>query len=155
MSAAEELCAQLSSARQRFLSSAASISEAVARRRPDDDEWSVIEVLAHMIDVDDYYLGQALLLRDQPRPAFNYFDDDTWKRRHPSPDGFELADVLRRLDASHKRVLTAASALTEEELARRGIHPRRIPYTVRDVLLRLPAHDDNHRRQIEDIRSRI
>jgi hypothetical protein len=107
-----------------------------------------------MIDVDDFYLGQALLLRDLPGAAFSYFDDEGWKVVHPSPDGFEFDDVLRRLDASHQRVLDATMQFSDEELTRPGVHPRGIPYTMRDVLLRFPAHDENHRRQIAAIRGR-
>jgi uncharacterized damage-inducible protein DinB len=155
MSAAADVCAQIASARQRFLESVNGISNDDARLRPGPDEWSVIEVLAHMIDVDDFYLEQALLLRDAPGSLFSYFDDDAWKRIHPSPGEFELSDVLKRLVASHARVLEAAGALSEEELARPGKHPRAIPYTVKDVLLRFPAHDNNHRRQIAEIRARL
>ena len=155
MAAAEDLCAELSSARRRFLEASHGLSDANSHRRPTGDQWSVIEVLAHMIDVDDYYLGQALLLRDRPGAAFSYFDDEAWKRLYPLPDGFEPDDVLHRLDASHRRVLAAASALTDEELARPGVHPRGIPYTVHDVLLRFVAHDENHQRQVEEIRRRL
>jgi len=108
-----------------------------------------------MVDVDDFYLGQALLLREQPGVRFSHFDDSAWKRAHPLPDEFELTDVLARLAASHERVLAAAAALTDEELARPGVHPRDIPYTVRHVLLRFPPHDENHRQQIEAIRSHL
>jgi uncharacterized damage-inducible protein DinB len=146
---------QIRSARQRFLESAAGVSEVDAKRRPAPGEWSIIEVIAHMIDVDDYYLGQALLLRGQPGAAFNYFDDEAWKRAHPGPDEFVLADLLRDLAASHQRVLDGAEELSDEELTRPGIHPRGIPYTVRDVLLRFPAHDDNHTQQIAGIRATL
>jgi hypothetical protein len=39
-----------------------------------------------MVDVDDYYLGQALLLRDRPGSDFSYFDDEAWKAAHPGPE---------------------------------------------------------------------
>ncbi|MGE0057589.1 MAG: DinB family protein [Dehalococcoidia bacterium] len=155
MSTSEGLCAQLSTARQRFLASVRDLSDAHSRIRPAGNEWSILEVLAHMIDVDDFYLGQAQLLRKQPGATFNYFDDDAWKRAHPLPNGFELEDVLMRLDASHQRVLIGARSMTDEELTRPGVHPRAIPYTVRDVFLRFPAHDQNHQRQIDEIRAQL
>ena len=61
--------------------------------------------------------------------------------------------TLKRVDASHLRVLDMAAAATDEELGRHGRHPRGIPYTVRDVLLRHLAHDLAHFEQIEAIRT--
>ena len=155
MATADKVCAQIASARQRILGSVRGLSEKQSKLRPADGGWSAIEVLAHMIDVDDYYLGQAMLLRDQPNAVFNYFDDDAWKAAHPAPDEFALRDVLDQLTASHQRVLEATFRLTKKELGRPGLQPRGIPYTVADVFLRLPTHDDNHRQQLDEILARL
>ena len=146
---------QLKSTRARFLEAVQDVSDAEAKQRPAGDEWSIIEVLAHMIDVDDYYLGQASQVRDQPGAAFTYFDDAAWKLAHPSPEEFELKVVLQELNASHQRVLAGAAALTSEDLRHLVVHPRGIPYTARDILLRFSPHDDNHRKQIIVLRKAL
>ena len=125
MNQSAQMLTALAEARRQFLQTVAGISESDARRRPDDAEWSVIEVLAHMIDVDDCYLGQALAICHMPGIAFTHFDDDAWKRTHPGPDEFDLADVLARLARSHQRILESAAMLTEAELSTPCVHPRR------------------------------
>jgi uncharacterized damage-inducible protein DinB len=147
-----ELLTAIRDSRTRLLKSIEGMDEEATKQRPAAEEWSVIEVLAHMAAVDDSYLGQALAARESPGIVFKYFNDDGWKAAHPGPDDFALPRVLSDLRASHQRVIAEASALTAEELAHPCIHPRGIPYTVRDILARLPAHDANHQRQIEDLR---
>jgi uncharacterized damage-inducible protein DinB len=148
----EELVRAIQDSRIGFLDSIEGLDEEATRRRPDPNEWSIIEVLAHMVAVDESYLGQAVSVTQSPGTAFTYFDDDAWKMAHPGPDEFVLSQVLAELSASHQRVLATAAALNEDELAIVCIHPRGIPYTVRDILARLPTHDQNHQRQIEQLR---
>ncbi|HLF79073.1 MAG TPA: DinB family protein [Dehalococcoidia bacterium] len=144
----QDIVETLRMARARLLSRVAGLSQAEVTRRPTEDEWSIIEVLAHMIDVDRFYLGEAIAMRDGQDHLLAYFDDDRWKREHPDVRGTLLEDVIRGMQASHAEVLRAAAAMSEEELGRRGRHPRGLPYTVGDVLLRFPAHDENHEQQI-------
>ncbi|HLF78954.1 MAG TPA: DinB family protein, partial [Dehalococcoidia bacterium] len=104
-----------------------------------------------MIDVDRFYLGEAIAMRDQDDHLFTYFDDEQWKRDHPDVRLTSLADVLLAMQISHAQVLKVLAAMSEVALSRPGRHPRGIPYAVRDVFLRLPAHDQNHELQIEAI----
>ena len=108
-----------------------------------------------MIDVDHFYLGQALLMKDQENHRFAHFDDDNWKSQHPDIPTASLEEIIALLENSQATVLETLSTLTEVELARPGQHPRGIPYTVRDVFLRLPPHDENHREQILAILARL
>jgi hypothetical protein len=127
----------------------------VLRSRPADDEWSIIEVLAHLIDVDAHWLGQALAIRDDPEHTFVHFDDERWKSEHPNVWEQPIEDVEMKLNDSHARVIGSLSRMTDDELERLGKHPRGIPYKVRDVFSRYPAHDLNHAEQIKSIRGRV
>jgi uncharacterized damage-inducible protein DinB len=144
----EDLTESLRAARRRLLTLVEGLTQDEALRRPSRDEWSIIEILAHLIEVDRFYLSQALAMRDGPDHLLSYFDDEAWKRQHSGIGTTPLAEVIAGMQRSHTEVLQAVTAMSEEELSRPGRHPRGIPYTVRDVMLRLPAHDENHEQQI-------
>jgi uncharacterized damage-inducible protein DinB len=147
----QELSAALRQSRAALLAPVRGMSQDAAVQRPTDDEWSVIEVLAHMVDVDYYYLGEALAMRDSAGHAFCYFDDDAWKRTHPEVRRLPLERVLAALDISHQTVLAMLAASNEEQLSTPGTHPRGIDYTARDVFYRLVPHDETHEQQIRQI----
>jgi uncharacterized damage-inducible protein DinB len=145
------LVQELVTAREELLRKAAGLSEESLRARPANGEWSVIEVLAHLADVDRHWLGQAVAIRDGPTHLFVHFNDSRWKAEHPDARDRPLAQVVGALKRSFREVVDARAGLSDEELARAGRHPRGAPYRVRDVFLRYPVHDRNHARQIKGI----
>jgi uncharacterized damage-inducible protein DinB len=151
----QELVSTLRASREAFLTEALQVPVDLVTRRPTLDEWAVLEVVAHMTDVDYHWLEQALSMRDKPDHLFVPFDDGLWKANHPSILDTPWHEVIRAIEASHEKVLTSLIRMTDEELTRPGRHPRGIPYTVKDVFLRYPAHDENHTGQIREILRRI
>jgi uncharacterized damage-inducible protein DinB len=152
---AAELIERIRDGRGRLLEETLGLSDETLRTRPDAEEWSVIEVLAHLPDVDQHWLAQALAIRDHPEHLFVHFDDDRWKREHPDVRSAPLSSVLQAMQAAHDTVLATLAQLDSADLERTARHPRGIPYTVLDVFLRYPVHDENHANQIAGIRSRL
>jgi uncharacterized damage-inducible protein DinB len=149
------LADRLRDARADLLRQLDGLSPALLRQRPGDDTWSIIEVLAHLADVDYHWLGQAEAIRRDPSHLFLYFDDEQWKRDHPDVRFVPVPEVMHRLEQSHATVVHTLAGLTSAELQRAGRHPRGEPYTVREVFLRYPAHDQNHAAQIRAIRRQL
>jgi uncharacterized damage-inducible protein DinB len=141
--------------RGRLVEQIGGLADEALRTRPDAEEWSIVEVLAHLPDVDHHWLAQALAIPDDPEHLFVHFDDDRWKRDHPDVRGEPVDAVLQAMHVAHDIVLTSLTQLSDADLQRTARHPRGIPYTVRDVFLRYPVHDDNHAEQIAGIRSRL
>jgi uncharacterized damage-inducible protein DinB len=141
--------------RGRLLEQTRGLSDGALRTRPDAEEWSIVEVLAHLPDVDQHWLAQALAIRDNPEHLFVHFDDDRWKREHLDVRSAPLPAVLQAMQSAHDTVLATLAQLDADDLDRTARHPRDIPYTVRDVFLRYPAHDENHANQIAGIRQRL
>jgi hypothetical protein len=123
--------------------------------RPADGEWSVLEVLAHLIDCDYHYAAEAIAMRDGPNHMLVHFDDDAWKADNPGIRATPLAEILASLAASHEHVLSLLASMSDADLDLPGLHPRGIPYSVRNVFLRWPQHEENHTRQIEQILAAI
>jgi uncharacterized damage-inducible protein DinB len=149
------LALALERSREAFMKAALDVPAYLRTKRPGTEEWSVLEVVAHMADVDDHWLKQALLIRNDPDHLFVPFDDARWKADHPSILDTPWLNMIRTVEASHHAVLAALSRMTDGELAGPGRHPRGIPYTVRDVFLRYPTHDENHTRQVREILKQI
>ena len=115
----------LQSARSDLLAACQDVSASDARRRPANGGWAVIELLAHLPDVDSYYLSEARNLRDVPGHAFVYFDEDAWTRDNPDAIDRDPRSVKVSMAAAHADVVRWARALSPEELDRAGGHPRR------------------------------
>lgn len=150
-----DLTERIRAGRKHLLDQISGLADEALGRRPEEGEWSVVEVLAHLPDVDRHWLEQALLIRDNPDHIFVHFDDERWKRNHPAVRQIPLDVILRAMQGTHEAVLETLLRMTESDLARTARHPRGIPYTVRDVFLRYPAHDRNHAEQITAIRRRL
>jgi hypothetical protein len=151
----EELIEALRLSRQVLLQAASGVTAKQAILRPSDGEWSVLEVLAHLVNVDYHWATQALAMRDNPSHMFVGFNDTIWKQEHADICKTPLVDVFALLAESHEAVLYHLASMSEEDLDGAGRHPRGIPYTVRDVFLRYPPHDENHTRQIAEILASI
>ena len=150
-----QLASAIRAARARLLAACAGLTDEAQRLRPSEDEWSIIEVVAHLADVDLHWLGQALAIRDNAQHVFVHFDDEHWKAEHPDVRQQPIDQILESTRAAHETVLRTLSDLSDADLRRSAKHPRGMPYTVGDVFLRYPRHDDHHVEQIAAIRARI
>src|SRR5664279_4137001 len=113
-------------------------------KRPSEDEWSVLEILAHLVDVDYHYLAQAQGLHRGPDYTFVGFDEARWKTEHANVRQEPFAKLLGELETSHKTVLEALSRISDAELRRTGKRPDGSPLMVREVFDRMLLHDENH-----------
>jgi uncharacterized damage-inducible protein DinB len=148
-----ELIEKLTRSREDLLQRAAGLPDDALRRRPRDEQWSVLEVLAHLPAVDEHWLAQAMAIRADPTYVFVPFDDERWKQEHAGVRELPAALVLTQVEDAHASVLRALAALPAGDLGRAGRHPRGVPYTVRDVFLRYIPHDQSHAEQIDAIRA--
>src|SRR3954452_10351565 len=78
----QDLSKRMRASRRALIAAAEGVPAARLVARPSDDAWSVVEVLAHLIDVDYHYLSQAVAIRDGKDHLFVGFDDARWKAEH-------------------------------------------------------------------------
>jgi uncharacterized damage-inducible protein DinB len=142
----------LRNARSELLAACQDVSDADLRRRPPKDDWAIIELLAHLPDVDRYYLSQARALRDVPGHTFVYFDDEAWQRDNADAIERDANTVKLAMAAAHDEVVRWTRSLTPEELDRKGGHPRRASISVREMIQRIANHDRTHTEQVKEIR---
>lgn len=155
MTCAFHLVDDLRNARSELLVACQDVSDGDLHRRPSGSDWAIIEVLAHLPDVDRYYLSQARLLRDVPGHTFVYFDEEAWAREHADAIERDTRAVKLAMAAAHEEVVRWTGSLTPEELDRAGGHPRRGSVTVREMVQRIADHDRRHAQQAVETRRRL
>ena len=159
MTCAFHLVDDLRNARSELLTTCQDVSEADLRRRPAPRQakpveagWAIIELLAHLPDVDRYYLSQAQQIRDVPGHTFVYFDEEAWGRDNDDAIERDVRTVKLSMSAAHGEVVRWTRSLTPEELDRTGGHPKRDSISVREMLQRIANHDRTHTAQVRAIR---
>jgi uncharacterized damage-inducible protein DinB len=137
-----EFCERLRAAEARFLT---------ARPRP--GQWSVIEIVRHLVFTEELYLDRWILANDEPwsevglLPAFLARDPE-YARVGSAPTG-DLESVLEAWAAVHQRTQAFIAQVTAEQLRR---VTREVDFgqgTVGHILRGLAQHDLAHIRQAE------
>ncbi|HEU4325010.1 MAG TPA: DinB family protein [Roseiflexaceae bacterium] len=130
---------------ERWMALAARVPGDLMERRPAPQEWSPVECLLHMLDVEVLY-GQRVeaLLEGRDIPAFDPHAGGTQNVAGLSP--VELAVVFSDLRQVTMELL---GRLTTADLARQATHAELGPVLLEQLLYTWAAHDLNHTVQAE------
>ena len=111
--------------------------------RPAPNEWSAIECLQHMVDVerDSFPVRIKALLAQQPFAAFNPEDQPP----KPAPT-VALADEFNQL---RQETLVLFNQITETDLDNQSLHGEYGMVTMRQFVHHMAGHDLNHLVQAE------
>jgi DinB superfamily len=118
------------------------------RERPAEGEWSVLEVLGHIVDGEVASGARMRWVLAEDEPPLPGYDQERWveRLRHNEDDPAELLQLLRVLRRSNLLLWERASP---EERGRVGIHAERGPESF-DLLFQLAAgHGLLHLEQME------
>jgi hypothetical protein len=91
------------------------------RRQPAPGQWSAFEQIAHLARHQALFLGRIRQILDEHEPAMPSYraelDDEwaEWRQR-------DLAGIVERLRADRQRLAEMVEALSDEQLARVGVH---------------------------------
>jgi hypothetical protein len=108
---------------------------------PAPDAWSVRDILAHLLDAETAVT--------RPRIEMMIAADDPLLATAPltTPTG-ETLTLLEEWATARAAHLTFLKSLTADQLARTGRHARIGTLSVRDLVIELAYHDQDHLRQI-------
>jgi hypothetical protein len=112
-------------------------------RRPSEEEWSCIELVSHMTEMERRYIERLERIVRLDQPAIPAFDGDSIDAEMPidSTTAFELMDefgVLRR------QSVYLLWSLDEGDWERAGVHPYLGPLTIMQVAREMNEHDLAH-----------
>lgn len=135
----------------------ATVAEGLAlqalRWRPRDGEWSLTEVLAHLLDLErTLFLPRLRRIATEDRPAFETFDLDAWARErdHRARDFAVELEAFARARAETIGFLEALPAGAAERL---GLSAHYGPVTLAQYATHAVDHDLEHLAQMHDLRA--
>jgi hypothetical protein len=116
-------------------------------RRPAPREWSVIEVLGHLLDAEVTLAFRMRKLAAEPGGVIVAWDQERWTHglRHRRGDARTLVDAYAALRAANVEQLRR---LTPTQRTAAGRHPEYGRLRVSDMLAHWAEHDLNHLEQI-------
>jgi len=122
------------------------LPEVLLRRSPAPGEWSALECLQHIIDVERVFQSRLKAFLDglESFPAFNPDAEDAPEAATRSP-----GDVAAEFAELRAVSLEAIGKLQPNDLGRTSSHAELGKVTLEEMLNEWPAHDLNHTVQAE------
>jgi uncharacterized damage-inducible protein DinB len=122
-------------------------SDAVLSRRPDDKNWAAKEVLCHLRDTEESFMGRFQQVLAMEEPKFFSIDPDRWADERQYLRG-DAEHALRAFRRRREESLALLRGLKAEQWQRGGIHPARGRMTAKDFVTLMAWHDGNHLDQL-------
>ena len=118
-------------------------------RRPAAGEWSVLELVGHLVDAEMVMSGRYRWAISQDEPPLLGYDQDLWvaRLRHNDAQPDELLAVFSALRAANLRLWRQS---TVDERERVAIHAERGPESYGLMFRMLAGHDRFHLNQMRE-----
>jgi hypothetical protein len=119
------------------------------RKRPAPAEWSVLELLGHLVDAETVMSGRFRWTVSQDEPPLLGYDQDRWvaRLRHNDDQPDELLAVFSALRAANLRLWGRSSADDRQRVA---MHAERGPESYDLMFRMLAGHDRFHLNQMRE-----
>ncbi len=123
------------------------VADDALRRRPAPDEWSIIEVVAHLGDTEERALGRVRRMLSEDDPFLPGYDERelALTGRYVERDVAAELDRFELLRAEHATLL---ASLDDAGWRRTGRHGEQGPMTVELYEAHVAGEDANHLAQI-------
>ena len=143
-----ELIAKLGTAADNYATALEGASTDVLTRRPDDKNWAPVEIICHIRDVEESYLGRFKAILQVEGFKFQVAEADRWaeERQYLRNDAFKAIAAFR---TRRKETIEFLKTLEPAQLDRTGIHPRLGQKTLAELAEGLSGHDANHLDQLK------
>ncbi len=151
----QELRAKLNAAEKGPTTIAAAVSglsDKTLRYKPAANKWSILEILAHLADVEIIYGYRMRQIIADKNPAIAPIDQDAWADNlgYMETSAPELVAQIALLRRANLRVLRR---LKPADFEKSALHPEMDhPFTLGELFERMVNHDPNHLEQIERLK---
>jgi ADP-ribose pyrophosphatase YjhB (NUDIX family) len=140
----------LDETRGALLSAFESIPEA-ARAADPVVGWSAVDLLAHVADVETYYLAETDRLLRVPGHTWASFNPAQWDAIHATRPSEDSTTVRLRLDAARERTRFWLASLEAGQLAQFGNHHERGAVRIGARIEKFARHEHEHAEQLTAI----
>ncbi len=126
----------------------ADLSPELATTPPKPGEWSITEVVRHLVEGDrDTFLPRLRRMLAEERPVFES------RSRQASADRADLPTLLAAFESARAQGVKTLNGLEPAAWRREGVSPSRGPLSVEAYAGTMAAHDTEHLQQIHQVRS--
>jgi hypothetical protein len=145
---AEKLIESLDRFRRMVTEVVRDVSQDDARWKPPDGAWSILEVVSHLADEEEFDFGARLKLTlADPNQEWPLIDPEGWARERRYNEG-RLDQAVARFVSLREQSLRWLRSLDSPDWNRTHEHPKFGPFRAGDLLAAWAAHDWLHLRQI-------
>ncbi len=133
------------------------VTEEEARQVPAPGEWTVAQLLAHIAEIQYFWMEKAVLITKEDDPNVARSDVENDRRAAAVADHAEdaLDDLVKSLGAANESAIATTGKIAPGELAILGHRGEDNPITVEGVIQYLASHMEEHARQIRTSRHLI
>lgn len=147
----------LTAAHQAVIESIDGIQEGEIRLIPAPDEWTVAQLLAHIAEIEYFWMEKAVLITKEDDPNITRSDVENDRRTAAVVDhaGDSLNELIRGLAAASDAAVAAVGNIAPDDLAILGHRGENNPISVEGVIQSLAGHVTEHANQITESRRLI
>ena len=147
----------LKSAYQAVIESIDGIQEAEIRLIPAPDEWTVAQLLAHIAEIEYFWMEKAVLITKEDDPNITRSDVENDRRTAAVVDhaGDSLDELIRGLSTANDAAVTVVGNIAPRDMSILGHRGENNPISVEGVIQSLAGHMTEHANQITESRRLI
>jgi len=120
-----------------------------AGRAPAPGEWSIAEVVQHLVEGDrDTFVPRLRRMLAESRPVFE-------KTAVAPGDRTDLPTLVAAFASARAQAVKTLRGLDDAGWRREGVSPSRGPLSVASYAATMDAHDTEHLRQLQSVRARV
>ncbi len=149
----ENLQQGLRAAHTAVIASAQGVSEEDAHQIPEPDEWTVAQLLAHIAEIQGFWMEKAVLItkEDDPQITRTAVENDMRIAAVEDRSQDSVTDLLAQVAAANEKAIATTASIDPKDLNRPG-HREENPMTVAGVIEYIAGHVRLHAGQIIESR---
>lgn len=124
--------------------------------RDGDDGWTILEIMCHVRDYQEIFMGRAQRMLDEENPTLKPYDAEAREAMITENDyaNQDLKAVFADYVATRQQFIALLESLDDEALDRIGTHPMIGTVAVTTPIFHTILHDADHTEQIARILGR-
>jgi hypothetical protein len=128
------------------------LSAGALRYKAAPDQWSILEILGHLADIEIVYAHRLRQMLADEKPVIAPMDQNAWARNlgyleTPAPE------LVAAYGLNRHHNLRLLRRLKLEDLAKSAFHPQyQKDVTVAEIVEKMSSHGANHLEQIERLK---